>query len=259
MRARQSMIALGVLAVVGAVAFGGWYAFVRGETPPPVSLESALQGIESPAAGTRATPAVAAATTANTATTSTAGSPTKATRANPVGAWALEGGTSFVGYRIEEQLAQVGANTAVGRTSTVEGELNFDGARVTALRVKADMRNLRSDDNRRDTYLRRDSLQTATFTEAVFTLADPIPVSVTPAEGATMSTTATGDLTVHGVTKRVQVPVEGKLSGGKLVVVGSTRVALADFGIAKPRAQLVLSVQDNAVIELSLVFAPAGG
>lgn len=64
---------------------------------------------------------------------------------------------------------------------------------------------------------------------------------------------------MHGVTKRVDVPVEGKFTNGKLVVVGSTRVAFADFGIAKPRVPLVLSIEDDAVIELSLVFAPAGG
>jgi polyisoprenoid-binding protein YceI len=216
-----------------------------------VSLDTALQaaGANSSAAGTAATPAIAAATTAVGVS---------ASAANPIGRWALEAAPSFVGYRINEELVRIGANTAVGRTSTVAGDLNFDGSRVTALRVTADMRNLRSDESRRDNFLRQEGLQTTRFPEAVFVLVEPIAVSVSPTEGATMSATASGDLTVHGVTKRVAVPVEGKLAGGKLVVVGSTRVALVDFGIVKPRVPTVLSIEDDAVIELSLVFAPAG-
>jgi polyisoprenoid-binding protein YceI len=247
-------MAIGLVVAVGALTFDGWYLFFRGDEPPPVSLDSALQaaGATTTFAGTGATPAVAAATTATTSTGASA------SRANPVGRWGLEPTSSFVGYRINEQLARVGANTAVGRTSTVAGELNFDGSRVTALKVTADMRNLRSDESRRDNFLRQEVLETTRFPEAVFVLVEPIAVSVAPTEGASMSATATGDLTVHGVTKRVAVPVEGKLSGGKLVVVGSTRVALADFSIVKPRVPTVLSIEDDAVIELSLVFAPAG-
>lgn len=141
----------------------------------------------------------------------------------------------------------------------VAGDLSFDGRAVTALRVRADTRTLKTDETRRDNFLRQQGLETDRFPEAVFVLAEPIAVSVTPAEGASMAATAKGDLTLHGVTKRVDVPVEGKLTGGKLVVVGSVTVALADFAIAKPRVPLVLSIEDNAVIELSLVFAPAGG
>ena len=247
---RPRIIAI-LVAAVGLLTIGGWYLFLRGDEPPPVSLDSALQaaGASSAVAGTGATPAIAAATTATG---------TRASASSPVGRWALEAAPSFVGYRVNEQLVSVGANTAVGRTSTVAGELDFDGSRVTALRVTADLRNLRSDESRRDNFLRQDVLQTARFPDAVFVLVDPIPVTVAPTEGATMSATATGDLTVHGVTKRVAFPVEGKLSGGKLVVVGSTRVALADFAITKPRVPTVLSIEDDAVIELSLVFAPAG-
>jgi len=250
MGSRTKIIAI-LVAAVGALTIGGWYLFLRSDEPPPVSLDSALQaaGASTTVAGAGATPAVAAATTATGA---------GASAANPVGRWSLEAAPSFVGYRVNEQLVSIGANTAVGRTSTVAGELSFDGSRVTALRVTADMRDLRSDESRRDNFLRTDGLQTSRFPEAVFVLVEPIAVSVAPTEGATMSANATGDLTVHGVTKRVAFPVEGKLSGGKLVVVGSTKVALADFGIVKPRVPTVLSIEDDAVIELSLVFAPGG-
>ncbi|MCC6236778.1 MAG: YceI family protein [Dehalococcoidia bacterium] len=270
------MAVIGVLAALVLGGAGVWYFMAGGETPAPVSLDEAASKLGS-ATGTaqpKATASVVAATipsstatsttSAATATAGGAGSPT-ATAAPKTAAgsttasrWTLDGANSFVGYRINEQLAQVGANTAVGRTSTVTGDLNFDGNSVTALQVKADMRQLKSDDSRRDNFLRRSSLETDRLPDATFVLAEPIPVSVQATEGASMRATARGDLTVHGVTKRVEIPVEGKITSGKLVVVGSLPVALADYNIEKPRVPLVLSIEDVGTMELSLVFAPTG-
>ncbi|MSP21774.1 MAG: YceI family protein [Dehalococcoidia bacterium] len=256
MNPRSSLIAVGVVAVLAGIAFGGWYLLVGAEEPAPVTLDDALKGIAaSPVAAARGvstTPAVAAPTTATVA------APAVATSA-PAGAWAVEGASSFVGYRINEELARIGANTVVGRTSGVTGQLTYNGGALTALKVTADMTMLKTNETRRDNFLRQEGLETNKFPQAVFELKEPIAVSVTITEGATLTTTAKGDLTVHGVTRRVEVPVEGKLAGGKLVVVGSVKVALADFAIVKPRVPLVLSIEDNAVVELSLVFTPTGG
>ena len=266
----RGMAVVGVLAalVLGA---GAWYVMARGEAPAPVSLEEAASklGTATGTAQPRATASVVAATIPNStatpgagggtsATTSTATATAKAAASSTGGRWTVDAANSFVGYRINEQLAQVGANTAVGRTSAVTGELNFDGRAVTSLQVKADMRQLKSDDSRRDNFLRRQSLESERLPDATFVLAEPIPVSVGTTEGASMRATARGDLTVHGVTKRVEIPVEGKITNGKLVVVGSLPIALADYSIDKPRVPLVLSIEDVGTMELSLVFAPAG-
>ena len=128
MGARTSMIAAGVVAAIGLIALGGWYV-LGGAAPAPVSLEGALKGIEgSPVvasgvggggtATAQATPAVVAATTATAAATATAtaaAAPASTPRAGAAGAWAVEAATSFVGYRINEELARIGANTVVGR------------------------------------------------------------------------------------------------------------------------------------------------
>lgn len=269
----RGMAVLGVLAALVLGGAGVWYFMAGGEAPAPVSLEEAASKLQGSATGTaqpKATASVVAATipssTASSgaggstpaAATSTATAATKATASSTGSRWTVDGANSFVGYRINEQLAQVGANTAVGRTSAVTGELNFDGKAVTALQVKADMRQLKSDDSRRDNFLRRQSLESDRLPDATVVLAEPISVSVGTTEGASMRATARGDLTVHGVTKRVEIPVEGKITNGKLVVVGSLPVALADYSIEKPRVPLVLSIEDVGTMELSLVFAPAG-
>lgn len=252
-------------AAAAIAAAGGWYTLFGGAEPPPVSLDQAVQQVQvtpSPTPAGSAAPRATASVVAATLPTSTAAPPaTAAPRSDgrPEGKWSIDGGASFVGYRVVEELARIGANTAVGRTSAVTGELTFDGRTVSGLRVTADVRQLKSDDSRRDMFLRRQSLEADRYPEAVFILAEPLPVSATPVEGASLSAVAKGDLTLHGVTKRVEWPVEGRLVGGRLVVVGSLKVPFSDFSIAAPRAPLVLSVEDVAVMELSLVFAPAGG
>jgi polyisoprenoid-binding protein YceI len=66
--------------------------------------------------------------------------------------------------------------------------------------------------------------------------------------------TATGTLTLHGVTRDVEVPLTATLSGGSIVVQGSLPITFADYGIEKPNSFAVLSVEDHGTMELQLFF-----
>ena len=72
-----------------------------------------------------------------------------------------------------------------------------------------------------------------------------------------MTASATGDLTLHGVTKSVQVPVSATLSGGIVTVTGSIAIQFADYAIQAPNSFKVLSVDDHGVMELQLHFRHA--
>jgi polyisoprenoid-binding protein YceI len=247
------LVAVSALAVAAA-ALGGvllYRQLFRDDAPAAVSLADAVAGAATGQAQPVATSAGgrAAAPAASPAVTTTpAGSPL-------AGGWTLVPSGSFVGYRVNEQLAGIGAKTAVGRTSAITGSLSFDGRAITAVEVTADLRRLQSDDDRRDRTLSMQALETSRFPSATFVLAAPITVAAAPAEGATVRVTASGDLTLHGVTRRIELPLEGQLSGGRVVVVGSLDVRFADYGIAQPRALAVLSVEDHGLLELQLVFA----
>jgi polyisoprenoid-binding protein YceI len=248
----RGLVLIGALVGVVVLAGGAWYLLVGGEDPAAVSLDEAVGRLQSPTAS--GSPGGTTAGTPAAASTGSASSGSSAARS-----WSIDAANSFVGYRVVEELVGIGANTAVGRTSALSGDLSYDGRAITDLEVKADMRQLKSDDNRRDNFLRRQSLESDRYPDATFVLAEPIAVAAQPAEGASMSATARGDLTLHGVTKRIEIPVEGRLTGGKLVVVGSTRIPFADYSISPPRAQSVISVEDVGVLEVSLVFQPASG
>ena len=46
---------------------------------------------------------------------------------------------------MQEELAGVGSTTAVGRTNGIQGNLSFDGDKITAVQVTADLTQLKSD------------------------------------------------------------------------------------------------------------------
>ena len=83
------------------------------------------------------------------------------------------------------------------------------------------------------------------FPTATFKLTSPIELGDAAATGAKTAVTATGDLTIKGVTKSVQFPLKAQLTGDTVVVVGSLDVAFSDFGITVPKSRIVLSVEDH--------------
>lgn len=159
---------------------------------------------------------------------------------------------SFVGYRINEQLANIGANTAVGRTPDVTGSLVVDGSTITSVDISADLSSLQSDDQRRDGQVGRLNLGTATFK-----LASPIALPTLPTDGSTVDATATGDLTIHGVTKHVEIPVQASRSGEVVTVTGSVPIVFADYGVTPPTSFIAVSVEDHGIIEFQLHFSHA--
>lgn len=87
---------------------------------------------------------------------------------------------SWVGYRVQDELAGVGDNTAVGRTPEVSGPLGVEGRLLTAATIEADLSTPVSDDDRRDDQLRRQALETDRFSTATFVLSDTCSMNRQP-------------------------------------------------------------------------------
>jgi len=241
----------GVVVIAALATFGVWYYLFRDDAPPPVNLQSAVEA----AASSTTTPRAVASPGAGTAIATAPGGAASAS-AGLAGTWQVASGSqSFVGYRVQEQLASVGAATAVGRTSGVTGTLAFDGSKVTDVAIEADLSRLTSDRSQRDNALRQQALETGRFPTATFKLTQPIQLNGAPEPGKTIEATAVGDLTLHGVTKSIAIPLQGQLTNGQVVVVGALEIVFADYNIAQPRAVSVLSVEDHGMLELQLIFS----
>ena len=176
----------------------------------------------------------------------------------PEGSWVVRtGDDTVVGYRVRENLAGIDQEAA-GRTNDVQGTLTVEGdTTISAAEVTAGLQSLESDEDRRDNAIRTRGLETERFPEATFRLTQPAELPSSPARGQDLSATVTGELTLHGVTKAVEVPVQARWDGGTIEVVGSIPIVMADYDIDPPNVGGFVSVEDEGEIELQLTFVPA--
>lgn len=163
--------------------------------------------------------------------------------------------TTFVGFRIDEELARIGAKTVVGRSPGVVGSMELEGSTITATEITVDMTQLITDDSSRTNAIRNQAIETNDFPEASFVLTQPIELGAVPEDGESIEIEATGDLTIHGVTRSETISLTAERAGEVIVVFGQLGpILLADYDIDKPQAAVVLSVEDNAIMEFQLFF-----
>jgi polyisoprenoid-binding protein YceI len=241
------------LIAILAIAAGGYLAYdnvLRGDDVAPLALPSAAPSAAaiSPSA---AAPSDGAASTA----------PSSAAADEAVaGTWTVTTG-SEAGYRVREQLANLQAESdAIGRTSDVTGSITVvdvgDGAQLTAGDIAIDTTTIASDENRRDNRMRTEGLQTDQFPTATFTPTQPVDIPATAVAGTATDVTLVGDLTLHGVTKSVEIPAQAVLANGQIQVAGSLTFPLSDFQITAPNVGgFIVSIADEGALEFLVVFA----
>ncbi|MEE8330342.1 MAG: YceI family protein [Acidimicrobiia bacterium] len=232
----------GGVAAIAVAAFV--YFVVLGDADDSVSLESAVEAVTGDPTPLESQPAN---TTADTAVAAAAGLD---------GSWTLADGLdSFVGYRVQEELSPIGANTATGRTRAVSATLEIEGSEITDVFVDADVSQLQSDQSNRDRALRSRGLESSSLPQATFQLTQSIEIGSVPADGESISVSASGDLTAHGVTRSVTAAIEAQLTDGVVAVVGTIDINLSDFDITGLTGFAVLSVQDAGQLEFQLLFS----
>jgi len=209
-----------------------------GTTPPSVATTA-------PSTTAAATPETTAAATPET---------TQPADVAAGGAWTITT-PSELGYRVTEVLFGVDAE-GVGRTDQIVGALAIDGTQVTEAEFVVDVASIESDDGRRDSQFRDRIMSTDEFPTATFVLTEPIELGTEAVEGAAVETTATGELTLRGVTNPVTFDVTAELAGGRIGVLGNIPVLFEDYEIANPSFGGV-TTEDNGLLEFVLVFEQA--
>ncbi len=177
------------------------------------------------------------------------------------GRWTVAAG-SVAGYRVREKLARLPAQSdGVGRTEAVTGEMTVrqEGDRLVAdsIRMEVDVSQLKSDEAMRDNRMRTMGLETNRFPTATFVGTAPVSVPATVTQGTAATVDAVGDLTVHGVTRRVTVPLQVQMNGGRAEVVGALTFPMSDFGITPPNIGGFVTVDPDATLEFRLLLAEA--
>ena len=224
------------------------------ETRPPQAAETAAPTI-----------APTAAPTVGTAATATAApAPPTAEPAGTDGATVFTLGDGTIArYKVEEVLANTGFKVATGETLDVAGSIAFDAdGNVVAdsSRIAVQAATLRTDSNRRDGYVRNRTLQTDTWPEVVFVPAavDGLPAPISDANGS-VEFTITGNLTVRDQTREVTWDATAEFPGdGTATGFASVMFTFEDFGMDKPRVAIVVSVEDEILLELDFAGTITG-
>jgi polyisoprenoid-binding protein YceI len=159
---------------------------------------------------------------------------------------------------VREQLAGISfPSDAVGTTKAIEGRVALDvEGRVLASdsRFTADLRELQSDRDRRDSYLRRNTLATERYPRVVFVPTDvrglPFPLPRT----GTAAFELVGDLTVRDITRHTIWEATATFTGQEIRIQAKTAFRFADFDLTVPRVASVLSVEDNIRLETDLLL-----
>ena len=247
-RTRLTILAIVALAAIGIGGFFAYDQVLRGDSVAALTLPPSA-------------PAATAAASTSSASVSLApgASADQASAGDVAGTWNVASG-SEAGYRVRERLANLSAESdAVGRTPDVTGsitvEANGDGAKLTAGTLTVNTQTITSDRQMRDNRLRNEGLQTDQYPTATFTLTQPVDVPTSALTGTAANLTLVGDLTLHGVTKSVQIPAQAQLTGGQIQVAGSLGFPLADFQISPPNVGgFVLSISDQGTLEFLVAF-----
>lgn len=266
------VIGVVVAAIIGATAGPFIYIhFIKGAAPksveqqglPTRSSDTATTGTSSTSVSTGASTdtSTPASTSDATAPSTTPAGTDATTRSASAGAemyklkMSSDVKADYVGYRVTENL--FGQDTeGVGRTTSVTGSLTLDGSAITAAEFTVDMTTLKSDEDNRDRKFQGEIMETSTYPTATFKITKPIELGTLPADGTEITATATGDLTLHGVTKSVTLTVKAQRNGDIIDVLGSTNIKFADYAIKNPSNGAVTTA-DNGTIEFLLTFTKA--
>lgn len=248
-------IALGVVGFV-VLAYAGIFIYTNIINDAPdkldeTDLSEALATTTIPPADEADTsaPAVTEPVTTDTPETSP---PDSSAPVSFDGDWVPTTASEF-GYRVEEVIAGVNT-TAVGRSSEIDGLLVIDGSQATTVDIEVQIENITSDDSRRDGRFAGVIMNSSEFPTATFTITEPIEFGTAPAgDTGQVVATATGELTLRGVTNPVTFEVTAETANDRIGILGSIPVVFADYGIDNPSIGPV-TTEDVGLVEFVLVF-----
>ena len=220
---------IGGVAVVAALAFV-YFGLMSNDSPEEFSLEKG--------------------STDNTAAAPPAG--------ELAGTWTISGGEA--GYRVREKLANLPAQSdAVGRTSAITGQVVIaeeSGAyRAKNANFTVDVSKLKSDENRRDNRIRANGLETDKYPQATFVASGPVEIPKDAVDGKVVTVQFDGDMTLHGATKKVSLPLQVQRNGNQIRIVGNYDFTWEDFGMTPPNVAGFVSVTGNPKLEFDVTMS----
>ena len=181
---------------------------------------------------------------------------------HPAGHWTIADG-SVVGYRVRERLASLSADSdAVGRTNGITGSATIAASGGALSVTDADVHGRHDVPRERPPDARQPPPQRRHRDRQLPDLDlqahdQPVALPAAAASGTQFDVTLHGDLTLHGVTKTVDIPAKAQLNGSQIQVVGTLSFPFSDYEINAPNIGGFVAVQDHGTLEFQVNLAKA--
>ena len=160
-------------------------------------------------------------------------------------------------YIVREQLARwISEKDVSGETKLVEGKIiiSSEGKLIAkGSRFVVNVKSLKSDESKRDNYIRNNALESNKFPEAIFEintmegLNGPLPTS------GEVNLRLIGDMTIHGVTKEISWTLLANIENEYIKGIAKTSIEFDTFDIRKPSLPFILTLDDTLRLELDFI------
>lgn len=151
--------------------------------------------------------------------------------------------------------------TFEGKTGRVQGSLDFDPAALgdsVTFEFRVDLASLDTGIGKRNQHMRENHLETAKYPEAIFrggAVTKPSGTTLNP--GETIQLVITGTFQLHGVSRRISMPVQAtRRADGAVGILAHFPVKLPDYKIDRPKF-LVMKLDETQQVTVTLTAIPA--
>ena len=167
----------------------------------------------------------------------------------------LEG--SVARYSVTEQLARLSSPIdAVGETGDVQGAIVFDAdgnVDPDQSVITVAVAGLTSDEDRRDRYVRNNTLSASQFPSAEIVVTGVEGLDWPFPDSGETTFQLTGDMTIRDATGPVTWDVEAQSTSGAVTGQARTVITFDQFDLSKPSLAFIVSVEDEIRLELDII------
>ncbi|HLY25601.1 MAG TPA: YceI family protein [Aggregatilineales bacterium] len=261
-----SAAAITMLLATGSNLFGTPTTLLAQTAQAPLYTSCDQQKLAAPLS---AQPSATAAATSQAPAATQAATQTSAAAANEdIVFLSIVGSESQACYVATETFAKgnfmglpAGFNNPVGITQTIQGDLALDRTNVANSQIgdiKINISEFKSDNPRRDGFIRQNFLESNKYPYATLTNATVLGLpSAAYQDGTTIHFQVQGTLTVHNTARPTTFDATGTFSNNVLVVSAMTDLKMSDFGIQVPNIANLVKADDGVRLIVNLVARPS--
>lgn len=149
-----------------------------------------------------------------------------------------------------------GTVDTVGTTQDISGQMTLSFGETVSLvsgTFEVNISTLASDQNRRDSTIQDDFLESGRFPVATFTATSIENFPGPYREGSDVAFQLVGDLTIRETTQPVTLEVTASLADGTITASAVAPLTMSNFGVEPPAFAGILSVEDEFQVALDIV------